>query len=206
MINSEEITRIYAEMHGYYAVTRAELPVKFKHRKLMDLGKQRGQHTYSSCGRSMGMVGMKVQAIDFDPESPMQLAWLRSLIPTRFQGIDMHPLSRGIKKTGVEATEYTEADTQLLVELLRTCPSVCILALQAPWCELDEILAMKAGHYVAAGHVDLRKQEVLVHDTGNGSPWGRIKLKHLPYIWQDHLIGDKKKVVEGWMLYVPVKI
>lgn len=133
------------------------------------------------------------------------MEWLRGVVPTGFWGIDPRPLTQGIRETGVECTEYKEADVELLIELLRRCPSVCVLAIQAPWCKLKEIVDMDAGHYVAAGHVDLRKQEVLVHDTGNGSPWGRIKLKHLPYIWQDHLIGNKKRVFEGWMLHMPVK-
>lgn len=205
MVKRETVAQIYSEMYRYYPVKRAELPKGFKHREAMDLNRNRIQETYASCARSMAMVGMKVQHVPFNHKSPSHREWLRNLIPTYFQGIDPHPLAMGIKETGVECTEYTNADVDLLTELLRTCPSVCILAIQAPWCSLADIQDMDAGHYVAAGHADLRKKEVQVEDTGNGSPWGRIKLKHLPYIWHDHLIGRKDKVFEGWMLHIPVK-
>lgn len=205
MISPDKISEIYHEMYRYYPVRRDELPVGFTHRKLMDLGKYRVQGTYAGCGRWMTIVGMKVQKIEFKPRSPSQMEWLRDIVPTHFSGIDPQPLVEGMKSAGVECTAHRNADEEMLVELLRACPSVCILAIQAPWCRLEEINNMDAGHYVAAGHVDLRKNEVLVHDTGNGSPWGRIKLKHLPYIWHDHIIGRKKRVFEGWMLHIPVK-
>ena len=205
MVNAELIQRIYPDMYAHYAVPRWDLPVGFQHREKMDLGMDRNQETYASCGRSMARVGMKVQNIFFNHRSPSHRSWLRDLVPTRYEGIDPHPLANGIKATGVECQEYQNSDVDFLVELLRACPSVCILALQAPWCKLEDITQMNAGHYVAAGHVDLRKREVLVHDTGNGSPWGRIKLNHLGAIWHDNLIGRRDKVVEGWMLHIPVK-
>lgn len=205
MVNTELIQRIYPKMHTYYGVSRADLPVGFRHRAQMDLGKKRVQETYRSCGRSMAMVAMKAQNIPFDIYNASHREWLRELVPTHFEGIDPHPLARGIKNTGVECNQYENADVDLLVELLRACPSLCIIGIQAPWCALNEITATDAGHYVAAGHVDLRKKEVYVHDTGNGSPWGRIKLRHLPAIWHDSLIGRKNKIFEGWMLHVPVK-
>lgn len=201
----QRLEEVYREMYEYYPVKRGELPVGFGHRKQMDLGQSRIQETYSSCGRSMAMVAMKAQKIHFNRESKAHVEWLRSLVPTRFQGIDPHPLARGITSTGVECTEYFDSDMDTLIELLRVCPSVCILAIQAPWCRLDHIREMDAGHYVAAGHVDLRKREVIVHDTGNESPWGRIKFENLPLIWHDHKIGNKKQVFQGWMLHVPVK-
>lgn len=204
MANSERLAEIYPEMHSYYEVSRDDLPVSFKHRQLMDLGRGRVQHTYASCGRSMAMIAMKVQGIGFDKDSSAQMEWLRGLVPTGFCGIDPGPLASGIRKIGVDCVEYKEADIELLIELLRTCPSLCVLGIQAPWCSLEDIELNQAGHYVAAGHVDLRKREVIVHDTGNGAPWGRIKLKHLPYIWHDRFIG-KQKTFEGWMLHVRVK-
>lgn len=208
----QEVEAIYSDMHSYYAVARSQLPTGFEHRELMDLGKHRVQDTNCSCGRWMGLVGMKAQNIPIDVESPTQMNWLRQTFPTHKQGIDPGALTIGMKAAGVECRPYANVDTSLLTELLRACPSVCILAIQAPWGELVDIVGdrmskspgLQAGHYVAAGHVDLRRREVYVLDSGNGSPWGRIKLKHLPLIWRDRYIKSKK-IFHNWLLWIPVK-
>lgn len=199
-----QILSIYPDLHRNYTVPRKRLPRNFRHRELMDLGRHRIQKTDSSCGRSMAEIAMKVQGIEFNPSNPSHHSWLRSYVPTKNIGIDPKPLAKAIKSIGVQCREYDGASVSQLVRELKKGNCICILNLQAPWCAIDDILTVNAGHYVAAGHVNLKTKEIYVHDTGHSRPWGRIKIEHLEHIWYDCYVKGKNRTFHNWFLKVPI--